>query len=554
MKKTFKGYSALIALLIALLVVTSMPLMAFANETTAEAEIPVMQVKVGNETHEVDPDDMIEGKAATCSSTGYNYYACKSGCKKADGTPQYHMVTTEKVDHKWVRTLTAGASCTEGGAIIEKCSVCGTVNGTYTVAATGHSFNYDTNAFNFFKLTDYYPDFSVTPDKATSILLADEWPVAAKEEDQAKTDADEIARYEEEYGFVIDKLPTCSTDGKGHFVCSVCGETSKSYIIDQEGFDWNHDWVNWKTMTAATCTKGGKEMRYCKLHQNQDMVEFRDTEALGHKYAVTKINWNGCYLDTVDVNCTVCKKAEAKNLTLDAIKAEPYNIAGFKQQKAHVFEEKVQYFDAVKSEHCALSADGKTIVPDSCDVDYKIAYKCKNWDAAHTGDADAYHYVEVKAAGHKWGEWVEVSAPSGDDDAGLYVRECSVCGHHENVYGTFKDGEVKAYNFEIDLSGVEDGEGIAVITTDNEISAWIKEADLYARIAWFYETDDGLTYGFTAIKSVEYDEDGNLIADISGPNPGEGFNFTGVQVVLTTDKNAHKTAEYADNALAMAKA
>ena len=103
----------------------------------------------------------------------------------------------------------------------------------------------------------------------------------------------------------------CETAGSYDraLLCSVCGEVIRktTYTTDPIG----HDWGEWKTTTASTCSKEGVQTRVCK--NNAAHTETRSIVKLSHTAATTPVKENeepatctenGCY-DMV-TRCSKC--------------------------------------------------------------------------------------------------------------------------------------------------------------------------------------------------------------------------------------------------------
>ena len=70
---------------------------------------------------------------------------------------------------------------------------------------------------------------------------------------------------------------TCTEAGSEVRKCTICGAELESRVIAAKG----HNYGEWETVTEATCTEAGSEKRVCSVCQNE---ETREIEALGHKF------------------------------------------------------------------------------------------------------------------------------------------------------------------------------------------------------------------------------------------------------------------------------
>ena len=60
--------------------------------------------------------------------------------------------------------------------------------------------------------------------------------------------------------WIIDTDAACTEDGLKHTECTVCGQTLETQIIKG-----GHAWGEWKTDTEATCTSAGSRHRQCSV-------------------------------------------------------------------------------------------------------------------------------------------------------------------------------------------------------------------------------------------------------------------------------------------------
>lgn len=125
---------------------------------------------------------------------------------------------------------------------------------TYTV-----TFNINGEPFGSY---DYSEGESITPPEVGMIegYIFLGWlslPETMPAEDiTVEADLKECVHESTENQIVTDA--TCTTDGEGHVVCTVCGENIKTYIIEGE-----HGFGDWTTITEADCTTDGLRRRYC---------------------------------------------------------------------------------------------------------------------------------------------------------------------------------------------------------------------------------------------------------------------------------------------------
>lgn len=96
--------------------------------------------------------------------------------------------------------------------------------------------------------------------------------------------------------WVVTKAATCTDDGLKTRTCSVCGEKQTEVIPAAEG----HKWGEWTVIKAATCTEDGEQTRKCSVCGE---VETEIIPAAGHDW--DEEIW--CYDETHHWHvCSVC--------------------------------------------------------------------------------------------------------------------------------------------------------------------------------------------------------------------------------------------------------
>lgn len=202
-----------------------------------------------------------------------------------------------------------------------------------------------------------------------------------------------------------DKAATCTENGyKGREYCSVCNTTIKERtIIPATG----HQWGEWYTALAKTCTTDGKEERVCSKCSEK---EERTIPATGHTpkkeegVAATCTN-NGHEGNTV---CEVCGETLKEGKVIPKLGHDWSNENG-------------------KCTRCGEShehsfGEGTIIKELTCTQDEEIDYKCSKC---------GYIKKEItKATGHEWREWKTTLAKTCTTD-GKEERTCSKCSEKE---------------------------------------------------------------------------------------------------------------------------
>lgn len=83
----------------------------------------------------------------------------------------------------------------------------------------------------------------------------------------------------------VDCEPTCTEQGKGHTICSICGDVMRdSVTVDAKGHDWDADFTIDK---AADCREAGSKSIHCKnCDSTKDVTEI---EITGHSWNEGKV-------------------------------------------------------------------------------------------------------------------------------------------------------------------------------------------------------------------------------------------------------------------------
>ena len=202
-----------------------------------------------------------------------------------------------------------------------------------------------------------------------------------------------------------DKAATCTENGyKGREYCSVCNTTIKERtIIPATG----HQWGEWHTALAKTCTTDGKEERVCSKCSK---TEERTIPATGHTLKKEEGVAATCTNDGHEGN-TVC---EVCGETLKEGKVIP--------KLGHDWSNENGKCTRCGESHEHSFGEGTTIKGLTCTQDEEIDYKCSKC---------GYIKKEItKATGHEWGEWQTTLAQTCTTD-GKEERTCAKCSEKE---------------------------------------------------------------------------------------------------------------------------
>lgn len=250
-----------------------------------------------------EPDLVV---AATCTTDGYAVYSCRHcdaqkyqktidklnhrnttattvqpGCE-VDG---YERITCddcgkiisetaiEKTGHKAVK-VTVAATCTKGGSITTKCSVCGEILDVVLTEAKGHTWGAWVRT-----------DEGSCKDEGSEYrecLVCHEREVRSSGIGEHHYDIIEVVE------------PTCENDGYTKYTCSVCGHFYIADYVPHTGHTYTSDF---KVVVEPTCHSTGAKARTCKYcgQIDPDDANYVEIQELPHNY--------GEWVFTTDPTC-----------------------------------------------------------------------------------------------------------------------------------------------------------------------------------------------------------------------------------------------------------
>ena len=336
-------------------------------------------------------------------------------------------------NHKWDKgRVTREPSCKEEGEILYTCSVC---KGT-KVEALAKTDNHQWGEWT----TTTKPTCSA---KGKEIRTC---KVCSKTEERAIPTIPHTIVKE------ADKAATCTENGyEGREYCSVCNTTIKERtIIPATG----HEWGEWKTTLAQTCTTDGKEERVCSKCSEK---EERTLKATGHDVKLVGAKDSTCTSKgySGDEVCKTCRKTIKTGHELPLAQHTPKKEEGvaatctndghegntvcevcgetLKEGKVipklgHDWSNENGKCTRCGESHEHSFGEGATIKELTCTQDEEIDYTCSEC---------GYIKKEItKATGHEWGEWKTTLAQTCTTD-GKEERICSKCSEKEER--TLKD-------------------------------------------------------------------------------------------------------------------
>lgn len=140
---------------------------------------------------------------------------------------------------------------------------------------------------------------------------------------------------------------TCTADGKEVRKCTICGAELESRVIAAKG----HSYGDWETVTPATCTDKGSEKRVCSVCKDEDI---REIAALGHKYGEWETVKEATCTEAGSEKrvCSVCQNEETREIAAPGHKFGEWTV-----EKEATAEE-----DGIESRVCSVCQEKETRV------------------------------------------------------------------------------------------------------------------------------------------------------------------------------------------------
>ena len=402
MKKTFKGYSALIALLIALLVVTSMPMMAFAaDEEPAEGEDHVVVFTVpiyegGSQIHgghSAYISNIRIDRKPTCDEPGKMIFTCIE-CSKRTGRNFYHDLVIPAYGHFYASDGFVSTEFIDQSlnpvedlkAVYEKYNLEGKITVPVLWDPEMGDFDYEDSVM----YEDHWGQVVKHPTCTEAGLAVDECVLChakvdngVEREIKAKGHFFDYYRTLDLYGqtahpeayawevdaqgremfgeklkavpsvsssvFKVDVAPTCRTEGKGHFICLRPGCTEPHEVTISINED-AHKWDGWAIIKKATCAGPGERRRQCLLCGAKEWENYTITP----EWKLRRTRMIDCYHAVDTKYCATCA-ANGTNVHADKDE-DPY------LRISHVFNTKNPYtIDWELCENVQITVNGKPL-------------------------------------------------------------------------------------------------------------------------------------------------------------------------------------------------
>lgn len=356
---------------------------------------------------------LVPAKAATCSSTGNNaYYTC-SGCKKVftdtlgtvETTVEAQTIAINPNAHDWNSGIvTTLATCTADGIKTYTCN---------------HNHEH--------------------------------------------TKTEPVDKIKHALEHVKELAETCTADGNDeYYKCSVCDKYFTDVLGTSEIADKSsvvrtatgHDWGEWTVTTPATEDSVGEESRICK--NDSTHTETREIPKLTHTHTLVKTDevpatclatgteeyWScsGCHkmfsdsegTNEIDAPVKIAKTAHAWNdgeittpATCTTTGVKTYTCTVCRGTKTETIAKKSHTLETIVAIEPTCETDG-----------IKAHYKCSECNKLF---ADVLGTVEMTsediidpATGHDWGEWLETT-PATVDNEGVKTRICKNDSSHKET-------------------------------------------------------------------------------------------------------------------------
>ena len=403
------------------------------GDSYVDSEVEVLGHKLGEWT---------TVKEASCTEAGEE----KRSCDRCD---YFETKVVEATGHKYEEVVTA-PTCEEAGDTTHTCSTCGDSYVDSEVKALGHKLGEWTTikeascteageAKRECARCDYFETKEV---EGVGHNLG-EWTTikeaSCTEAGEAKRGCTRCDHYEtkviEATGHAYEEVvtePTCEEAGYTTHICSVCGNS----YVDSEVEALGHELGNWITTKEASCTKAGEAKRSC---ERCDYSETKEIKATGHVYEEMVTSPTCEERGYTTHTCSTCGDS-------------------YVDSEVEVLGHKLGEWTTVKEASCTEAGEEKRSC-DRCDYfetkvveatghkyeEVVTAPTCEEaGDTTHTCSTcgDSYVDSEVKALGHKLGEWTTIKEAS-CTEAGEKKRSCVRCDYFET-----RESEMTGHTYE----------------------------------------------------------------------------------------------------------
>ncbi|WP_028517715.1 S8 family peptidase [Ruminococcus flavefaciens] len=310
-----------------------------------------------------------------------------------------------KHTYRWVTTRQP--TCTASGSKSYKCSKCGYVSSTSSIAKLGH--NYES-----WRTTRQATCTSTGLKTRTCMRYG-----CHNQESQT------IPKTSHSYSWVTTKQPTCTATGTKSYKCSKCGSVSKSETISKTG----HNLENWRVTKAATCSATGTKIRACKRY-GCNYQESQTIPKTSHSYS---------WVTTKQPTCTAagsksykCSKCGSVSKT-ETISKTGHNLENWRVTKAATCSATGTKIRACKRYGCnyqesqtipktAHTLSWVTTKQPTCTAAGSKSYKCSKCGYVSTTSS-------ITKLGHDYEDW-RVTKAATCSATGTKTRTCKRYGCH----------------------------------------------------------------------------------------------------------------------------
>ena len=307
--------------------------------------------------------------------------------------------------YRWVTTRQP--SCTAAGSKSYKCSKCGYVLNTSSIAKLGHN------------LEGWRTTITATCKSQGKKIRACRRYGCNYQESQT------IPKTSHTYSWVTTRQPSCTVAGSKSYKCSKCGYVLNTSSIAKLG----HNLEGWRTTITATCKSQGKKIRACRRY-GCNYQESQTIPKTSHTYS---------WVTTRQPSCTVagsksykCSKCGAVSTTSSIAKLG-HNLEGWRTTKTATCSATGKKIRACKRYGCnyqesqdipkiAHTYSWVTTKQPTCTAAGSKSYKCSKCGYVSTTSS-------ITKLGHDYEDW-RVTKDSTCTATGTKTRVCKRYGCH----------------------------------------------------------------------------------------------------------------------------
>ena len=307
--------------------------------------------------------------------------------------------------YRWVTTRQP--SCTAAGSKSYKCSKCGYVLNTSSIAKLGHN------------LEGWRTTITATCKSQGKKIRACRRYGCNYQEFQT------IPKTSHTYSWVTTRQPSCTVAGSKSYKCSKCGAVSTTSSIAKLG----HNLEGWRTTKTATCSATGKMIRACKRY-GCNYQESQDIPKIAHTYSWVTTKQPTCtaagsksykcskcgYVSTTSSVAKLGHDYEDWRVTKDSTctatgtKARVCKRYGCHNQETLTIDKKPHTYSWVTTKQPTCTAAGSK------------SYKCSKCGYSSKTES-------IDKLGHDYEEWRVTKAPTATTE-GIETRTCKRYGCH----------------------------------------------------------------------------------------------------------------------------